>query len=97
MATERNVRVDGWKIFCKIVDKYKHVFAFCEANGISYQTMMNITSGKTKALRSITLVKVAAALECSALELIIKQEEKVVKADKNTENLLKLIEELGLE
>ena len=95
MATERNVRVDGWKIFCKIVDKYKHVYQFCEEHNISYQTIVNITSGKTKALRSITLVKVAAALECSASELIIAtpKEEKI---DKNAENLKRLIEELGL-
>lgn len=99
MATVgRNVAVDGWKIFCKIVDKYKHLYAFCEKHNISYQTMTNIVSGKTKALRAETLVKVASALECSASELILnlQKPEKVEKKDNNLENLKRIIEELEL-
>ena len=95
----RNVKVDAYKIFSKIVDKYKHVHNFTEAfPDISYVTLCQLFSGKTKSMRSVTVVKIAAALECSASEIVIStpKPEKVVKVDKNLENLQKLIEELGL-
>lgn len=96
----KNVKVDAYKIFSKIVDKYKHVHNFTEAfPEISYVTLCQLFSGKTKALRSETVVKIATALECSATEFVIytPKVEKEKKVDKNLENLQKLCEELGVE
>jgi DNA-binding Xre family transcriptional regulator len=95
----RNVKVDAYKIFSKIVDKYKHVHSFTEAHPeISYVTLCQLFSGKTKSLRSETVVKIASALECAASEFVIyiPKVEKVKKVDQNAENLKRLIEELGL-
>jgi DNA-binding Xre family transcriptional regulator len=97
MATVgKNIKVDGYKIFCKIIDNYKHIITFCEEHNLSYQTINNIIYGRTKALRAETLIQVAAALHCSPADLALETLEKEVKVNKYEENFKNLMEELGL-
>lgn len=99
MATVgRNVAVNTYKIYCKIIDKYKHVYMFSEVSGISYATLTQLFAGKTKSMRAETVVKLAGALECPVSEIVIQTQkpEKKKVDNKAMENLLLLIEELGL-
>jgi hypothetical protein len=69
MATGgRNVPVDAYKIFSKIIDKYKHVYMFSEEHGISYATLTQLFSGKTKSLRAETVVKKVSSKSSVAQE-----------------------------
>jgi DNA-binding Xre family transcriptional regulator len=100
MTVGKNVKVNGYLIFSKIVDQYKHLYSFCEQHNISYQTINNIVYGKTKALRAETLIQVAAALYCSpqdlALEPLVKEPKAPKKLNKYEENLNALLAELNL-
>lgn len=98
-AVGKNVRVDAYKIFSRIVDKHKHVHCFTEAHPeISYATLCQLFAGKTTAMRAETVVKLAGALECPVSELVIPNSvpEKKETSNKNTEGLRQLIAEMGL-
>ena len=73
-AVGKNVRVDSYAIFCKIVDAHKNVHEFCIKNDLTYVTFNKLFNGESSVLRAETLIKVAAALGCSVTELIAKGE-----------------------
>jgi DNA-binding Xre family transcriptional regulator len=85
-AVGKNVKVDTYAIFCKVVDSHKNVHEFCAKNDLSYVTFHKLFNDDATTLRAETLIKVASALGCSVMELIakgevLKKKEKKVKQE----------------
>ena len=73
-AVGKNVKVDGYVIFRKIMDSHKSVHDFCTKYGFTYVTFNKLFKDGLAVLRAETLIMVAAALECSVTELLDKGE-----------------------
>jgi hypothetical protein len=93
MTVGKNVKVNGSLIYSKILESYKNIYCFCQKYGIRYQTIVNIITGRTKALRAETLIQIAGFLECCPQEFMLEplpQKEKRLK--KNFKNLISALE-----
>jgi DNA-binding Xre family transcriptional regulator len=73
MTMGKNIKIDPAKLRAKILEKHKNVFQFCSTFSVDQVTISNILTGRTKSLRSETVVKLSGYLECNQSDLVLEE------------------------